>query len=391
MKKFSAQFILTNRGPALKRGIVTTNDDGTIIRVDDTGGDPEETRSVEFHNGTIVPGFVNCHCHIELSHLKGAIPEGKGLAGFLKLIGSLRETDKAKTAEAILLADREMYSAGIVLCADICNSTDSFNLKKQSRIKYINLLEVFGIDPQKAEKRFNEILDVSQAAGSIGLEWWLVPHTVYTVSKPLFSLLRKKTLANKITSLHYMESEGEEQLLRDHSGPLMEFYRDSGYLSVSPSTVISHASTVLDELTQSGNLILVHNTYADSGAINDLINRKNLFWCLCPCSNIYIEGKLPPVDLFREEKCEIVIGTDSLASNQSLNILEEIRTLQVNFPHVPLEEIIRWATINGARALGEEEMYGSIEPGKNPGLLLLENIDLQNLKLLPETRIKRLI
>jgi len=86
-----------------------------------------------------------------------------------------------------------------------------------------------------------------------------------------------------------------------------------------------------------------------------------------------------------------VIGTDSLASNQSLNILEEIRTLQVNFPHVPLEEIIRWATINGARALGEEEMYGSIEPGKNPGLLLLENIDLQNLKLLPETRIKRLI
>jgi len=119
--------------------------------------------------------------------------------------------------------------------------------------------------------------------------------------------------------------------------------------------------------------------------------RKDLFWCLCPNSNLYIEKKIPPLNLLLEEECEIVIGTDSLASNSNLSILEEIKTLQHNFPEIHLGELVKWATINGAKALGEESSFGKIEIGKKPGLLLLEDVDLQNMKLLPGSQVRRLI
>jgi cytosine/adenosine deaminase-related metal-dependent hydrolase len=156
-------------------------------------------------------------------------------------------------------------------------------------------------------------------------------------------------------------------------------------------TAQNHADAVMNEITQNGNLILVHNTFASREAISSIRQRGNLFWCLCPNSNLYIEDSLPPLDLFIREGCDLVIGTDSFASNDHLSILEELKTLQFHFPQITIEEMTRWATVNGARALGEENNYGKLEPGKKPGLLLLENVDLINMKLLPESTVTRLI
>jgi cytosine/adenosine deaminase-related metal-dependent hydrolase len=162
-------------------------------------------------------------------------------------------------------------------------------------------------------------------------------------------------------------------------------------LPVKLETALNHVGVVLDEITTSGNLILVHNTFTDRKTIRMVSERKRLFWCLCPNSNIYIENKIPPLDLLLEEGCEIVIGTDSLASNLNLSILEELKTIQLNFLNIPIEDLIYWATINGAKALGKEDEYGKIEVGKKPGLLLIQNVDLQNMKLLPESYVTRLI
>jgi cytosine/adenosine deaminase-related metal-dependent hydrolase len=171
----------------------------------------------------------------------------------------------------------------------------------------------------------------------------------------------------------------------------MQTYEQSGLLPQILETAVSHEEAILNEVTPSGNLILVHNTFAGKETVSRLRERKNLFYCLCPNSNLYIENKLPPVNLLIDEGCEIVIGTDSLASNNTLSILEELKTLQFNFPGVKLEELITWATINGARALDSDDVFGSIEPGKKPGLLVLENVDLVNMKLLPESTVTRLI
>jgi cytosine/adenosine deaminase-related metal-dependent hydrolase len=391
MKHFSAQYVITNSGPILKRAIITVENDGTIINIEDTRGDLQEKSSVEFYNGIIIPGFVNCHCHLELSHMKGAIVNGTGLIDFIQQVRDTRISENERIISAALKADTDMYDAGINLCADICNTPLTFNLKKDSRISYFNLLEVFGIDPHKASRRMDEIIRISGIAREMDLPYSFVPHSVYSLSLPLFRLLRKITKDNRVTSIHFMETRAEEELVEKHSGPLMTSYLQSGLITSGLETVKSHADAILNEITNAGNLILVHNTFAGKKVIRMVKERGKLFWCLCPNSNIYIEDRIPPVALLKDEECEIIMGTDSLASNNNLDILGELKTLQGRIPSLSLDELVAWATINGARALGMEDRFGKIEKGIKPGLLLLQNTDLQNMKLLPESFVSRLI
>lgn len=391
MKRFSAQYVLTNSGPPLKRAVITTGDDGTIIYIEDTGGNLNESRGIEYYNGVIVPGFVNCHAHLELSHLKGIIPEGTGLPGFLEGIRTLRDFNSKEILSAAASADNYMFSEGIVLCADICNTSDTFSLKQKSQIRYINLPEVFGIDPERAVKRMDEINRVAAAAQESKLPYYVVPHSAYSVSLSLFRLLKEKTKNNRVTSIHFMESEAERQFFTNSNSVLIKSYVESGLLHGGAEVPKDHADAVLNEMTLSGNLILVHNAYAEKETVKKINSRGNTFWCLCPGSNLYIENTIPPLEMLVSEGCKIVIGTDSLASNHELSILSEMKILQKHFPSVTLEDLGRWATINGATALCEEESYGKIAPGMKPGLILLENLDLVNLKLLPETSVKRLL
>ena len=122
-----------------------------------------------------------------------------------------------------------------------------------------------------------------------------------------------------------------------------------------------------------------------------MVKRPNTYWCLCPNSNLYIEGVLPPLKMLLDNGAEIVIGTDSLASNNRLSILEELKTLQQAFPELTVTRLVGWATINGARALGGDDQFGTIEVGKRPGLLLLEGMDLVNRRFLPGTTVRRIV
>jgi cytosine/adenosine deaminase-related metal-dependent hydrolase len=391
MKRFSAQYIITNSGSPLKRAIINTDDDGTVVSIEQTGGNLEEKHSVEYHNGIIIPGFVNCHCHLELSHMKDTIPQGSGLGRFIEQIRNSRDIDSNNISSSASYADNDMYREGIVLCADICNTVLPFNIKKESRIRYLNLLEVFGIDPEKADRRMNEINKIAEIAENMNIPYSLVPHSAYSMSLTLLRLLKTKSEDNLVTSVHFLETPGEKTFLENHSGPLMTSYLQSGLIPSRLETVKSHADAVLNEITRSGNLILVHNTFIDRETIQRVKERDNLYWCLCPNSNYYIENNIPPVMLLIEENCEIVIGTDSLASNKKLSIFDEIKTLQLNFPSLSIEDLVRWSTINGSKALGMDDKFGKIEAGKKPGLLLLRNIDLINMKLLPESFVTRLI
>jgi cytosine/adenosine deaminase-related metal-dependent hydrolase len=391
MKRLAAQYIFTNNGPPLIRAVLTTEDDGTIISIEDNAGDLNEKHSTEFYNGIIIPGFINCHCHLELSHMKGFASEGIGLGGFIEQIRTIRDDNKESISSSAYSADNYMFKEGIVLCADVCNTSETFKIKKESRLSYINFLEVFGLDPDKAQKRIDDIMKVAETATEMDLPFSFVPHSAYSMSLTLFSLLRKKSLNNKVTTIHFMEAAEEETFLKNHTGALMSSYKRTGLMPSRLETAKSHADVVINEITRSGNLILVHNVFADRNTIRLIMERGNLYWCLCPNSNLYLENKIPPLNLLIEEGCTIVIGTDSLASNTNLSILEELKTLQFNYPDISIEDLVLWATLNGAKALGEEERFGRIEPGKKPGLLLLQNVALQNMKLLPDSFVTRLI
>ena len=122
---------------------------------------------------------------------------------------------------------------------------------------------------------------------------------------------------------------------------------------------------------------MVHDTFINQTDIN-FINQntalQQYFFCLCVNANSYIENQLPPINLLRHNHCNIVIGTDSLASNKGLNVLSEIKTIIQNFPEIPIQELLTWATINGATALQMDKFLGSFEPGKRPGMVLITDL-----------------
>jgi len=111
-------------------------------------------------------------------------------------------------------------------------------------------------------------------------------------------------------------------------------------------------------------------------------SKLKTYFCLCVNANKYIENALPPIEMFRKNKCAIVLGTDSLASNWSLNILDEINTIRKSFPLIPLEETLQWATMNGARALNIDDQFGGFERGKRPGVVLINEGDFSANRLI---------
>ncbi|MDX2414089.1 MAG: amidohydrolase family protein [Bacteroidales bacterium] len=391
MKRFSAQYIITASGSILKRGIVTTDEQGLILKIEDTKGKLRESSSIQYFNGIIVPGFVNCHAHLELSDMKGKVEKGGGLGSFITAVRDKRNPDTDKTLEAIRDYDRVMYQTGTSAVADICNSTLTFKTKEKSSIYYINLLEIFGLNPDDIESKLAYILSLRDKASLYSLLSWIVPHSVYSLSSGLFEKISPLIADNDITSIHFLESEQERLLIDQLSGPMLDSFKLIGIdKTILKNRVADHISVIEKYLPSYGSLILVHNTFATETDISRLNRRPETWWCLCPGSNLYIENTLPPLNKLIKHKASIVLGTDSLASNESLNLLEELKILQQNFHSITLNQLIQWACKNGADALRLPHL-GTIETGKSPGLVLIEDCDLENIKLTSRSKSRRLI
>jgi len=136
----------------------------------------------------------------------------------------------------------------------------------------------------------------------------------------------------------------------------------------------SSLQTYLLKFLKNQSLILVHNVHtSEEDLLFAEMSDKKISWCLCPNANLYISDQLPAIDLFIKHNCEIVLGTDSLASNHQLSILEEIKTIRKQFPNIAADQLLQWATINGAKALQMDKLLGSFEQGKQPGVILCKN------------------
>jgi cytosine/adenosine deaminase-related metal-dependent hydrolase len=193
-------------------------------------------------------------------------------------------------------------------------------------------------------------------------------------------------------SIHNQETSSEDEFFRSGTGPLAQMLtklhtaRDDSFAG-KPSSLQAY----LPLLPRENNILLVHNTYTSEKDIEFALSlHPNLFWVLCPNANLYIENKLPPVEMLRRNHCSICLGTDSLASNNAISLLDELKTLSFFFPEISLHEALTWACHNGARALGMESILGSFEPGKQPGIVLIEYADHINLRLTPQAKARRI-
>ncbi|MEA1877091.1 MAG: amidohydrolase family protein [Bacteroidota bacterium] len=394
MRKISAHYIINPGKRPIRNGVLEIADDGTILNLR-SGNRIHEEDNLEFYSGVIIPGLVNVHCHLELSHLKNQINQNTGISRFIEQVAEKRST---QTPDNILMQNLlfKMHQTGTQALGDIANTNNSLKAKLESPVEVHTFVEIFGLDPDKSEliwTKGNELLQEFQQAG---LSASMTPHAPYSVSLPLWKQFAKQAVNPDYTlSLHNQESKDEHEFIRSHSGALAKRFINMGIAPEHfPGPAKSSPYWYHNLLPDFNKLLLIHNTFTTKEDIELLINQypeKEIYFGLCPVSNMFIENKLPHKLVENRKGLRLCIGTDSMASNNQLSVWEEIKTLARFFPDISLEELIVMATLNGARALGLEKKIGSFEQGKKPGVILLEGINLEKLRVENKSRSRRII
>jgi cytosine/adenosine deaminase-related metal-dependent hydrolase len=349
--------------------------DGTIeavVKEEQAGGE------IESFQGLLSPGFINCHCHLELSHLKGLIPENQGLVDFVLSVVNRRRESQESILAAMHAAELQMQETGIVAVGDICNTADSLVVKSSARLFYYNFIELLGWSPAQAVSRFNngkELAELFIQNLKDEDHLSLNPHAPYSISPGLWDLMIPEFRGKTIT-IHNQESADENEFFETGGGGLPGMYArlkiDNSHFKASGKHSLP---LYLNKLKTASRILLVHNTYMDEADITLALSfHHGLFLCLCPNANHYIENRLPDIPALIKKNSAVVLGTDSLASNKQLSLLEEMKRIKQHFPFIPTSSMLVWATSNGARALSFDEKLGDFAKNKKPGIVLVEHI-----------------
>ncbi|MDN3659284.1 amidohydrolase family protein [Ferruginibacter paludis] len=390
-RKFTAHNIFNGYDLFPPQRVLITTPEGVVTDIVDKADAGDD---IEFFDGLLTPGLINSHCHTELSYLKGAVAANTGLVKFVQQVMKSRGALDELKLEAIQQAEMEMYEGGIVAVGDICNTTDSIAVKQKSSLYWHNFIEVSGFVDAAATARLDSAKQVyNEFRARLPQAVSLSPHAPYSVSKTLFNQLNTVT-ANQLISIHNQECIAENDLYQNKNGDFLNLYNNFG-INISgfqPTRKTSLQSWLL-LFNNHQSILSVHNTFTSLADIDFYKaydeEKASLYFCLCVNANQYIEQQFPPIDILRKNNCNMVIGTDSYASNWQLSILEEMKTIQQGAADVPLTEILQWATINGAQALKMDDELGSFEKNKKPGIVLIDH--MSGLKLTSASTAKRIL
>lgn len=365
----------------LCRNKTVTVEDGIITAVDDCPA-PDACASTEYYNGILTAGFVNAHLHLELSYLRSQIEPRTGFRGFAEGIHEKRDkfSDAEREASAAFW-DAKMQSEGIVAAGDICNGATTFEIKRRSGIRYHSFIELFGLSAQDC----SPVADTFRAAHSAGIVASVTPHSLYSLNDSAF---RSAVEASEgILSIHFEESPDEKALFRG-CGAMREWYDKCGFDYGDLRRYASPTERLLRLVPKERRVMLIHACCVTA----DEVQRINEYfltppvWVVCPRSNDFISGLRPPLDILRDTGSTIAVGTDSLSSNTSLDMVAELRAM----PDAPLTERLDWTTRRGAEALGISDA-GEIRVGARCGLTLIEGVDFDTMQLTSHAHSRRIL
>jgi len=362
--------------------------EGTTLTISDTGFITEildtPSQETQHFEGVLVPGFVNVHTHVELSHLKGCVPERKGLVTFLQDVMKHRNNySDAEKANKRADAFDTMLQNGIVGIGDICNTTDTLDFRALDKMHIHSFVESLGISEQHSAAAFGKSLQVYNQylqqtfdrATTYPVRQSITPHAPYSVSPSLMRMINDYQ-SSSIISIHNQETKAEDQLFYDRTGSFQELYSFLGIdINNFNATGKSSLQSVLSYFLNTHSFVLVHNTYTSLADVQFATTHfRNTHWCLCPNANMYIEDTLPDISMLSKAGVHLCIGTDSLASNHQLDIMSELCVIKQHYPNIGWEQLLHWGTYNGAKALQFDTLLGSFAVGKQPGVLLLSSL-----------------
>jgi cytosine/adenosine deaminase-related metal-dependent hydrolase len=393
LRKLRSDFIHTGDRGFISNHSIVVDDDGFIL--DLLSNSEVNSSECEYYPGILTPGFINAHCHLELSHLKGKFDTGTKLIPFLKNVVSQRETEPDLIMQSIVDADHEMWAEGIVAVGDISNKTDTLEVKRGSKIYYHSFIEAFDFLQDHLalqffegyKKVYDEFEDLART---------MVPHAPYSVSKSLFKLINQVNAGKEIvSSIHNQETLDEDLLFINKTGEFVAFWESFGFkLDAFNSIGKESVYYAMDQMQNHPNTLFIHNTQMKETQVRDVLNwNPNSFFVTCANANLYIENALPDYKQFLNADAKLCIGTDSLSSNWHLSMIEEIKTILKYNSYLKLDDVLTWATYNGAKALKQEDQLGSIQKNKRPGINWIQAVAHSNEQwmLVNDARVKRII
>jgi cytosine/adenosine deaminase-related metal-dependent hydrolase len=337
----------------------------------------EAGEGLEHFNGILLPGMINTHCHLELAHMQDKIPKRSGLVNFVGHVVSNRKENDEIILDAIKEADRMMWQKGIQAVGDICNTPATIKVKKSSPLSYHNFIEVAGFPPAAAVPRFEAAKNIQREFTAHGLQATLTPHAPYSVSPELFEKI-DKDVDGALLSVHNQEIEDENRLFLERTGDFLRMYQLMGInIDFFSETKKTSLQSWLPFISTKKSLLLVHNVAIDEYDLEFVKawayqTHSEVFFAVCAQANTYISDLLPPIRMLLEKNVQLCLGTDSLASNDKLDLGYEINLLEKHFPEVNIGTWLTAACVHGARALLISEQFGMLEIGKKPGLVLMK-------------------
>lgn len=386
MRFLTSDHVFSAHKGFISNGILVLEDNGVVKELIDPAKTADVPEAEKFQ-GILVPGFVNAHCHLELSHLRGKIEKHTGFVGFAKQLMPMRgEFTHEEIVAAAEAAEQEMMRNGIAAVGDIVNSVDTFEIKQQNKLRYHTFIELISLNPKMAEKAAEVGMFLKESCPQTSS---IVPHAPYSVSNELLEIIGNLSREeNGAISIHNQESKAESEFFQRGTGDVRSLY-DFLDLDISwfKPTGVNSLRSKLKSLPVNRNLILVHNTYTSADDIRWAeFYSKHIYWCFCPNANLYIENALPHYQDFIDAKVKMVVGTDSLASNDGLSILDELKVLSKYNNSFTSAQLLSMATSNGAEALKLAE-FGTFEAGKKPGVNLLTGITVEKIQQDAEVKV----
>ncbi len=374
----AAEWVLPIAEAPIPRGLVTIEEG--VVR--GTGHWPAAepgppTGAVFLGRVALLPALVNAHTHLELSHLHGRVPSGPSFDAWVRALMALRRAearrDGPEVAAAAGRAIAQARACGTGLVGDVGNTFVSVPLLRAAGMPALVFHELIGFntpDPAgqvaAARARIDE-LGVESQDVRIGL----APHAPYSVSPGLFAAIREDLDAHPgaRSSVHLAESPAEVELLRHGTGPARDMLVHLGAWTddwdVPGGSPVEYLSALglLDP-----RVLVVHGVQLDGGDLERVRAAGATIVC-CPRSNRHVGAGEPPIEAFHAVGVEVALGTDSLASVEDLNLFAELAETRRLAPRVPARALLRSATLTGARALGLDDTFGSIEPGRRAALV----------------------
>jgi cytosine/adenosine deaminase-related metal-dependent hydrolase len=372
--RYHALWVVPISGSPIRDGWVTV-DGGRVAALGQRRAAPASDER-DLGDVALMPGLVNAHTHLELSYLRDAVPPSSSFVDWIRSVIAAQRQRPAPAASVILLsvnrAIEEAAACGTVLVGDISNTLVTFGPLARSSLAAIVFNEVIrfnGADAASVVEQASRQLEALRPTDLVRTS--LAAHAPYSVSPLVFHEIRRAIDRDPLArcSVHLSESAEEVEFIRTGQGPWRAMLEELG--SWDPSWVPPCVSPV-QYLDDSGFLdervLAVHGVQMTSSDLARLAARRTTL-VTCPRSNRYTGAGAPPLEAFYASGVRVAVGTDSLASAPSLNVFDELAAMRALAPTVPASALLDSATRQGARALGFESQFGSIEPGKRSRLL----------------------